>query len=302
MKSQILIFTSSFDKTCDYLIQQYKSVTFFRFNLDLFSQYQVVVDNDGFKITNQYSQVTTATCKSIYYRKPALENLDGVFDAQYHSFAHKEALAFIEGIAESFDGICLSRPSIMRKANNKIYQAVIAKGVGLNLPNMAVTNNLSQMSEVNVNSAIVKPIATGLVMHGAIKEFVQTNKFNPDFESDSLKYAPAYFQDFINKDYEVRVTFVGERAFPVKILSENNIDWRKPNNKVKYINCEIPGEIYSKCILFMNACDMQFGCFDFIVKDDEWFFLEMNANGQWAWLQFETGIDIASAIVGFLDE
>ena len=45
---------------------------------------------------------------------------------------------------------------------------------------------------------------------------------------------------------------------------------------------------------------MKFGCFDFIIKDDLWFFLEMNANGQWAWLEFETGLNISGAIIDFL--
>ncbi len=126
MGEKVLIFTSSFDKTCDYLIQKYKNVNFFRFNLDLFSSYQIAVCGDGFEIINECEQIKTATCKSIYFRKPALEDLEGIFEERYHSFAHKEAYALIEGIAESFDGVCLSKPSVMRKANNKIYQALLA--------------------------------------------------------------------------------------------------------------------------------------------------------------------------------
>jgi len=46
---------------------------------------------------------------------------------------------------------------------------------------------------------------------------------------------------------------------------------------------------------------MEFGCFDFIVNNDEWYFLEMNSNGQWAWLEFETGSPISQEIVEYLN-
>ncbi len=168
------------------------------------------------------------------------------------------------------------------------------------MPNLVITNDIQSIGRINEDDAIVKPISTGLVMHGNTKEFVQTNKFDSSIENISLRYSPAYFQDFINKDYEVRITFVGCQAFPVKILSENEVDWRKPNNTVKYEKCDIPNIIFDKCVLFMNKSNMQFGCFDFIIKSDKWFFLEMNANGQWAWLEFATGLEISNAIVGFL--
>jgi glutathione synthase/RimK-type ligase-like ATP-grasp enzyme len=301
MKNKILIVTSSYDKTCDYLISKYKGANFFRFNFDNFSSYKVTTSSDGFKINSSYGDIDTNTCKSIYFRKPTQENLDNIFDKKYHHFAQREAYSLIEGITESFDGICLSKPSIMRKAGNKVSQAMLTKKVGFDIPQLLITNDLTQVNKLNKKQSIVKPLSIGTVIEENKKEFVQTNILNSDFNLESLKYSPAYFQEYIEKDFEVRVTFIDKKAFPVRIYSENKVDWRKLGNNVKYSLCEIPNSIYEKCLDFLNLCEMKFGCFDFIVKDNFWYFLEMNPNGQWAWLEFETGACISEEIVGLLN-
>lgn len=129
MQKKILMITSSYDKTCSYLIKKFSQLTFFRLDLDKFSDYHVTFSADGFKIkdTNQY--IDTKTCESIYFRKPSMEKLDGIFDNHYHAYIHKETYAFIEGIVESFDGTVLTKPSVMRRANNKILQASLAAQV-----------------------------------------------------------------------------------------------------------------------------------------------------------------------------
>ena len=51
-----------------------------------------------------------------------------------------------------------------------------------------------------------------------------------------------------------------------------------------------------------NLFNMKFGVFDFVVKDNEYYFLEINANGQWAWLEKELNIDISSSLFNYLSE
>ncbi|MEM6602917.1 MAG: hypothetical protein AAF621_02605, partial [Pseudomonadota bacterium] len=120
-------------------------------------------------------------------------------------------------------------------------------------------------------------------------------------DDTALKYSPVYFQNFIKKNYEVRLTIVDKKYFPVKIMSRDEVDWRKFGNDVKYSNCDIPEEILEKCMTFMQFFSMKFGCFDFIIQNECWYFLEMNANGQWLWLEKELGLDISKAIIDFLN-
>lgn len=301
MKEKILMVTASNDLTCDYLITKFPEIPFFRFNVDLFSKYEISVTTNGFLITNESNSIDSQTCKSIYYRKPTPENLNNIIGKNYHTFAHKEAYSLMEGIVESFDGRCLSKPSIMRKANNKVVQLGLARKLGFNIPKTTITNSGSLIETATYDIGIVKPLSVGTVVHDDVKEFVQTNIIDQSIDKSSLKYSPAYFQEYINKDYELRSTFVGRNAYTVRIDSKNKIDWRKRNNEIKYSKTCLPDELHDRCLDFMDALDMQFGCFDFIVKDETHYFLEMNANGQWAWLEIELGIEISKGIMDHLN-
>ena len=50
----------------------------------------------------------------------------------------------------------------------------------------------------------------------------------------------------------------------------------------------------------MTLLGLRFGAFDFLVCPDGWVFLEVNPNGQWAWIETATGLPIASTIADAL--
>jgi glutathione synthase/RimK-type ligase-like ATP-grasp enzyme len=51
----------------------------------------------------------------------------------------------------------------------------------------------------------------------------------------------------------------------------------------------------------MQALQLRFGAFDFLANADRgWIFLEINSNGQWAWIEQATGLPIAAAIADAL--
>lgn len=299
----ILVITSSFDKTIDYLIKKQSVGNFYVFNIDKFSEYQISYTKNGFEIRNQdYGVILESKCSSIYYRKPSPENLDDMIDVKYHNHCYREVFSLVEGIAEAFDGKCLSRPSILRKADNKILQAKIAEKIGFSTPDYCLTNSPHLLKSYLDEDIIVKPLSNGVVEDEQHKEIVQTNLFDKNKSINTLKFCPAYFQKYSKKRYEVRITIIDEVLFSVKIESENKIDWRKKDNKILYSRINTPQEIKDKCLHYMKFFGIYFGCFDFIVFDDEWFFLEMNANGQWVWLEHETGLNISKEIMRYLND
>jgi hypothetical protein len=51
----------------------------------------------------------------------------------------------------------------------------------------------------------------------------------------------------------------------------------------------------------MSKLGLRFGAPDFLVTaDGMWHFLEINPNGQWAWIEQETGLRISEAIADSL--
>ena len=298
----ILVISSSYDRTCDYIIEKYENFNFFRFNIDDFSNYSINVSARGFEIESKTQKINSENCISIYYRKPSPENLSGIFDKKYHHFSYGEVLSVIDGLVEYFPGRCLSKPSVIRKAGNKTFQALTAEKVGFEIPRAFISNSIKHIDLEESKDIIVKPISSGQICADGEKEFVQTNMFKKSLNSSLIRYTPVYFQKYIKKDFEVRVTVVNKSFFPVRIDSIDPVDWRRPGNKVSYSTCTIPLQIKNSCIKFMNIVGIEFGCFDFIIKDEIWYFLEMNSNGQWAWLEIELGINISENIVSYLND
>jgi len=116
---------------------------------------------------------------------------------------------------------------------------------------------------------------------------------------------PSIFQEYIEKDYELRITVVGERVFSAKVESQHNektkIDWRK--EKLKFTEYKLPDAISKKCVLLLKTLDLNFGAIDLIkTKSGEYIFLEINPNGQWAWIEFDTKLEISEAIISFLTQ
>ena len=242
--NKILTITSSHDLTIDYILKKHPNVNLFRLNLDQFSKYEVSIDSENFHIrSSNNEEINSGTCKSIYYRKPSFEDLSGVFEAQYHDFVHREAYTMIEGIAEGFDGLCLSRPSRLRAADNKIKQLSLAQKCGFKIPKSLITNSAKSSEGFRTKECIVKPVASGTVTYLNSKEFVQTNIVNPEIDISSLTYSPCYFQEYINKDYEVRATVVGSNIIAVRIDSDDKVDWRRPGNDVHYSLYKLPENI-----------------------------------------------------------
>ncbi len=51
----------------------------------------------------------------------------------------------------------------------------------------------------------------------------------------------------------------------------------------------------------MGELDLRYGALDFVVdRYDRWWFLEVNPNGQWLWLEQATGQPMSAAVAGAL--
>jgi glutathione synthase/RimK-type ligase-like ATP-grasp enzyme len=300
----ILIITNSMDLTVDSIIHQFSdTVSFFRFNTDKFNDYEIKVTNEDTVISNTISNVSINIndCHGVYYRKITLPDLQG-FDAKYRNLMYKEMMAIIEGIAENTGKVALTRPSILKKADNKIVQIHVAKEVGFTVPPSLLTNSNNSAREfvASQGTSIVKPISVGRINTSQTVNFIQTNIVKDTGYVEGLEFSPAYFQTYVEKDYEVRLTIVYGECFGVKVESSNNVDWRKKDAKVHYSKIKVPEDIEMKCYEMMDKLNIHFAAFDFIVNKQKYIFLELNANGQWQWLEEKLNLGISDKIVEYL--
>jgi len=103
MKTRILVITSSFDYTVDYLIDRYSNVPFYRLNVDMFGNYSIKISEKGWEITSPSGVITDKETQSIYYRKPVLPSLDSI-DTDYQGMTSRDIISVIVGIADAFPG------------------------------------------------------------------------------------------------------------------------------------------------------------------------------------------------------
>ena len=80
------------------------------------------------------------------------------------------------------------------------------------------------------------------------------------------------------------------------------MDWRADYDTLTYTSLpDVPDPVRAGITTLMRRLGLRFGTFDFIVTpDDRWIFLEINPNGQWAWIEDVTGLPIAAAIADAL--
>ncbi|MCA4157717.1 MvdC/MvdD family ATP grasp protein [Priestia megaterium] len=296
----ILIITNTIDLTVDYLIDKYSNhINFFRFNTDRFQDYniQITYEDTVIEYTDKSSSLRLSECNALYYRKISLPSLDN-YPLQYQQMMQREMMTVIDGIAETAGDSAITRPSIMRKADNKVVQLQIAREVGFKLPRSLITNFDRAAEEFSTtNRAIIKPISFGRIVGTDKVGFIQTNMVKSENKINGLSSSPAYFQSYQSKDYEIRLTIVNNQLFGVRIDSSDKVDWRKENAVLQYTKINIPTSIAEKCLDMMKRLNLTFAAFDFIVSEGEYIFLELNANGQWMWLENELNLGIADALI-----
>lgn len=299
-QKKVLIITSSIDGTVDYIIERYKGmVEFYRFDVDLFSEYEVIVGgNNQWTISSSKWKIKKGEIYSIYYRKPRLPFLDE-FECHYRNMIAKDIIALINGFVDDFDGKVLSKPYILRKTENKIFQLLYAQKEGLLIPQSFIGNSNNIAKSFVGETSIIKPLTTGKICTGESIELYQTNYFTK-FEDD-ISLTPIYLQQYVNKKYEVRLTYINGYFFTVRIDSKDKLDWRKDYKGLSYSMIECPKDIMDKCSKLLSCFKLKYGAFDFIVtENDEWIFLEVNPNGQWQWLEKTLNLSISEKIIEYL--
>jgi len=296
----ILIITNTIDLTVDYLIDKYSNqINFFRFNTDRFQDYNIQITYEGtiIEYIDKSSSLRLSECDALYYRKISFPSLDD-YSPQFQQMMQREMMTIIDGIAETAGDNAITRPSIMRKADNKVVQLQVAKEVGFKLPRSLITNfDYAATKFSTTNRAIIKPISFGRIVGSDKVGFIQTNMVKSEDPINGLSCSPAYFQSYQSKDYEIRLTIVKNQLFGVRIDSSDKVDWRKENAVLQYTKINIPPSIAEKCLDMMRRLNLNFAAFDFIVSEGEYIFLELNANGQWLWLENELNLGIADALI-----
>ncbi|MCK6611821.1 MAG: hypothetical protein L6Q78_12375 [Bacteroidia bacterium] len=302
----ILIITHKTDFTADFVINKLnqRGIAYKRLNCeDIFKDEYKIKLNSNFT----YSILGEEKYKSVWFRRTKLPEIKGL-KREEKLYILYETESLFENIFSTLTANWLSSPSAVYEAENKLLQLKTAIKIGFNIPQTLITNSKQELkqfySDCN-HDIILKPISQTRIQYNEGSAFIFTNPIPEDYITNIESYdlTPCIYQKNIPKEYELRVTVVGDLVFSAAVYSqadeETKNDWRK--KKLKFEPVEIPNEIQQKCITLLKELDLKFGAIDLIkTPNEEYVFLEINPNGQWAWIETQTGQKISDAIINQL--
>jgi len=180
--------------------------------------------------------------------------------------------------------------------NNKVLNLMVAKKCGLNIPNTLITNKKIDLQEFyNKN----KPIITkSLFLPPNIKTdtcslnslgTVLINQKEIDLLNDN--FSLSLVQKYVKKKYEVRTFIFKNRFYSMAIFSQGDnktsVDYRNYNKKRpnRTVPFKLPKKLKLQVKKMMRLKKIHTGSIDFIVTpNNEFYFLEINPQGQIDWL------------------
>jgi hypothetical protein len=208
----------------------------------------------------------------------------------------------------------MGHPLVDRRAQSRLLQQKIVAKYGVLCANSIYSNDAEELKKF---ASIHQYLCIKSIHHDSVTfdDYYISMGSTCTPQSDILNMDDAllgstinYLQEYIEKDYEIRITVICEDVFACKLLSQElsesggKIDWRDGIfNGLKHEVFEVPENIKDFCINYIKEMNQSFGAFDFIVKPNgEYVFLECNSNGQWYWVELETGLNISGSIAKHL--
>ena len=147
-------------------------------------------------------------------------------------------------------------------------------------------------------------IHTPLIRDAHKEYFVFSNRIKDlnEIKANELSLAPVIFQEEIEGKTDYRVTIIGDDIYCVKIKTRDRhvLDWRTIRGGISYEEADLPKPIADKCIKMMRKFDLMFGAIDIVESGGAYYFLEINPNGEWGWLQKNANIPIAETLADYL--
>ncbi|SDQ68410.1 ATP-grasp ribosomal peptide maturase, MvdC family [Chryseobacterium soldanellicola] len=287
----------------DYL--RSKNVSYFRLNSDHINHLQKIsMNEDFFEITDENGNtVSSKEIKAVWHRKAWKISVPEELDEDYEKIFLNEYGSLRYNLLTILEDLPWSNPYEKERKidGNKMYQLKIAQKNNLIIPKTLFSNNEEKITQFFYEHCNGKAVAK---LHGVISKSMSGENFlsttiidenNLEFISD-ITYCPMIFQPYIEKEYELRIVYVDGEFFTGKINNSENADWRVSQGNV-WSKYNLPENIKADLTSMMKEMGLYVGAIDMIKSTNgNYYFLEVNPQGEWGMLQKELNFPIAETI------
>lgn len=243
-----------------------------------------------------------ATIRSIWYRRPTPLQAASTLSPLQRLFIEREARAGVWGLLRCSDALWINHPDAIRAAAYKPRQLALAQEVGLTIPQTLITNEpdafhrfyeqcqgqviykLLGFPSYEVEDGAIASTYTSLVPEAFLKE------------ADRIRATMHLFQEYQTKICDLRVIIIGKQVFAIEIhpLSEAaQVDFRQDYQALRYAVHHLPEHIHQAVMALVRQYSLFFAALDFLyTREGHYVFLEVNAVGQFGWLEQATGLPL----------
>lgn len=181
--------------------------------------------------------------------------------------------------------------------SNKIIALYAAVEAGLAIPQTIITNKKADVESYlgHENKIMTKPIQDSLSVIYNDKVYIPIPRILELEMKHESNFHYTLFQEYIDKQYEVRVFFIYDRYYAAAILSNQALVDNKHSRIVPY---NLPDEVLNKLKDFNAKMGLDTGSIDLLVDGDGRFiFLEVNPVGQFDYVAKNCNYQIEKEIV-----
>lgn len=291
----LLVLTYSEDRTFDRL-QDYLTVPFFRFNIDLRKHYRWNITGDGYWFADptgrscEEREVSAVYLRKLIFDPPYIDVPAGGSEESWHREQLMEMILGIRDLAYAEGKLALVEPS---RAVSKVRQMRTAAKY-FPVPSWDAFHGQSRLS----NPVVVKSFKPVPVGNGANVMVRRT---------DVTRLSPSFgwlVQQAIQASHDVTVVFVNGRLFVYeapRTFEGDDVRLADLTREPAWAQISLTPQQQNGVCELMAELGLKFGRLDFLRAEDKLWFLEVNPNGQWGWLDFDGDGRLYQAIAGELE-
>lgn len=280
----IFIFTCSQCQTTDIVLQEFNENDVLRLNIDKPENFAWDFHKNGFRIADKTSgrEITDKTFTSFYLRKPIyFKRIDIPGCGCLENWRREETTELFSDFFRECQHTGLV--ALVRCQNNKygkLRQLLAAEKYFRVAPWHFFHGELPE--ELKTGRWVAKSMTATPI--GQDKIF-----FVKEVDPSALDLSyPWFLQKRIDGEEEVTVVYIDGQTYAANAPRDSfDGEDSRMSGFIKpgaWPRCELSPAEERAIKGFMDETGYRFGRFDFIRKDGELWFLELNPNGQWAWL------------------
>lgn len=240
--------------------------------------------------------------RAVWWRRPHPCRVPTGMRSADDEFRQAECDGFLQGMLWSIPAYWVNDPAAERTATRKIVQLDTAHRAGLAVPETLITNDPDEARsfvESRSGPVIYKRTGTGR------GEFSETRIISrPDLgRLEAIRSTPTTFQDYVPGACDLRVVWVDGVEWVVRIDSQAGVGWvdSRLDTSVEFTPERLPASVSKALATLMGALGLSFGVVDLrLGRDGEYWFLEVNPQGQFAYLEIKTGLPLFTSLANLL--